>query len=637
MVLYSLQKHFLTIELYWQAAGNQWCLQVQIRQNLMSQTVLSRLAIFSAVLFVNLLTLNGLDDRRKSQGDEAAVSSRFSLLDSLGASANAFPIRQLPPTTLGARIDERRVTQTLFVNNSLALPTNAQNGSRDRPFRTIQQALSTARSSLLAGRGVRIIISPGTYREQLYLEGNGGNSGPLVIQAAAVGRVIISGADVFRSWKPVQGMPGVYQHTWRHNWGTIENPWREQFAQGKESAYPDFRREMFYINNRPLSQVLRAAALRPGSFFVDEAADRVLLRVPNGMNINAVTVEGAMRSVNQDFGILKLENLNNVVLRGLTITEGATAIWGAARLGGNNILIEDSNFDRNNGMGLTLTGDRITIRRTTANENGHAGIHKFGGTSILFENVEASWNGWKMKEWGYEDCSGAGIKFVDVRNTLVRSVKVVGNSYPGLWFDEGARNVTVDNVLAFANESAGFDWEISDNLRITRLYSVYNQFGWRSYDGSRVSLQNSVIAYNRSLQIFTANTERNYETENWTVRGVTIAADGLNRNLLWDTWPQSPGSFQANQNNTMDRFASTLRASSNVYFHPWLSAAFRKGSGSPLSLQQWRSYTGQEVGSQWNRIRVEATMASLKLDIQNKWGVSNTVQLGYHRRPRLPW
>ena len=536
----------------------------------------------------------------------------------------------------GAQIDESRVTKALYVDNTAIASALTGNGSQAQPFTAIQQALDMAKADLLSGTGVRVIIKPGVYREELYLEGNGGDNAPLIIESGGAGNVIISGADVFSDWQPVQGAPGVYQHTWTNDWGTIENPWRKEFGKGKEAAYPDFRRELFYLDGKPLSQSLSRASLRPGSFFVDEVADSVLLWAPTGVAINTVLVEGAMRSAHQDFGVLKTYKLNNLILRNLTVTQGGVAVWGATRLSGKNILIENCHFDRNNGAGLAVDGEQITIRGTTANENGHAGM-LLGSNAVLLEQSEASWNGWKMKEWGYEDCSGAGIKFVNSHNILVQNMKFVGNSYPGLWFDGGATNATAANVLALANDSAGFDWEISDNLKVSRLYSVYNKVGWLSFDGSRVDLEDSVITFNRSLQMFIDNTERPYDTENWTVRRVTIAADVSNQNLLWDTWPHEPGSYQVGANATIDKFSATLTASNNVYFHPSFAAAFRKGDGSPLTFSQWQSYTGQEVDSVWDQNKAKATIDGLKIAIEQQWGNPKSNGLGYHNYPPLPW
>ncbi len=541
-----------------------------------------------------------------------------------------------PPIVQGAQIDTSRVTKVLYVDNAFNNSALVASGSLEQPFPSIQQALNVAKVDVLSGIGVRVIIQPGVYREELYLEGNGSDNAPLIIEAGALGKVIISGADVFTGWQPVADAFGVYQHPWAYDWGQIENPWRKEFGQGKESAYPDFRREMFYLDGKPLSQSLSRAALHPGSFFVDETADSVFLSAPPGIDINSVLVEGAMRSANQDFGVFKTYQLNNLILRNLTITQGSVAVWGSTRLSGNNILIEDCHFDRNNGVGLAVNGEQITIRSSTANENGHAGMLLEGG-SLILEQSEASWNGWKMKEWGYEDCSGAGIKFFKSQNILVQDMKFVGNSYPGIWFDGGVTNATVDNVLALANDSTGFNWEISDNLRVSRLYSVYNKFGWTSFDGSRVDLKDSVIAFNRTLQMFTANTPRSYDTQGWTMHGVTIAADSGNQNLLWDTWPHESGSSPVGPDSTMDQFAGTFMASNNTYFHPSFDAAFRKGDGSSLSLSQWQSYTGQEVGSVWDRNKVNTTMDGLKIAIQEQWGDPKSNGLGYHNYPQMPW
>jgi hypothetical protein len=259
----------------------------------------------------------------------------------------------------------------------------------------------------------------------------------------------------------------------------------------------DLRKEGFYIDGKPLSQVRSAGALRPGRFWVDENNGRVVLYPPAGINLAAHLVEGAVRPGNNDFGVLKFFQVKNLVLRGLTVTGSASPFAGAVLMNkSTNVLIEDCHFDRNVGGGIDLPPSQVTIRRCTADENGYKGIGGFP-VGALIEDVQTNWNCWKAYELGFTNTfDAAGMKLGLARNVTIRRYKSVGNMFMGLWFDVFCQNVTVEKALLAGNREEGMNWEISDGLVVSELRSVYNTAGWVSFDGHNVRINK----LNRGLQ-----------------------------------------------------------------------------------------------------------------------------------------
>ena len=118
----------------------------------------------------------------------------------------------------GAQVDADSVAVTIYVD--AAKGDDAAPGIRGRPVRTLRQAAALARSALEAG-GVRLLLAAGTYREAVAIEPPA-TAGPLIIEGAKTGAVLISGSDDWSSaerWSPVPGRPGLLVAPWPRDWG----------------------------------------------------------------------------------------------------------------------------------------------------------------------------------------------------------------------------------------------------------------------------------------------------------------------------------------------------------------------------------------------------------------------------------
>jgi len=113
---------------------------------------------------------------------------------------------------------------------------NANDGSFERPLRTIQTALD------LMSAGDICLIHNGIYREEIMMNKSGEAAMPIVLKAAEGEHPVISGLDVLNlKWKPTE-INGVYVADYKNK--NIE----QIFANGKpllEARWPNVPRDKY--------------------------------------------------------------------------------------------------------------------------------------------------------------------------------------------------------------------------------------------------------------------------------------------------------------------------------------------------------------------------------------------------------
>jgi len=191
------------------------------------------------------------------------------------AAAATLPQTQATPVTIPA------TSIVLSVNQSSPVASDSNPGTSALPFLTIHGAAAQAVKNRDQGSGTLISIAPGVYREAIQIGPPASNttSAPIVFASAGQGPVVVSGADVWTNWQPVD--PVTYSAPWPYQWGLAPYPtgWQGQVV------LPDIvrRREMIFVDGIPLQQVLTQSALNYGTFFVDETAGIVYIRPTPGL------------------------------------------------------------------------------------------------------------------------------------------------------------------------------------------------------------------------------------------------------------------------------------------------------------------------------------------------------------------
>jgi hypothetical protein len=434
----------------------------------------------------------------------------------------------------GAVVDERNVQTTLYVMQGNAGASDSNDGSPAKPFKTISAAIRQAEKLLAQGQGVRVKIGPGTYRESaghIRTEG-AAKSALLVIEGSPDGKTVWSGSEVWPAtkWKDLGN--GLYAADWPYDWGNWSYQWETPrvlghraemvFAEGQLLRQVlleeyDYSRtgELIDHGNRKQSWNYRAfrqpqEALQPGSFGVaerDENGNKLYVRLPRGKSISDVRIEVATQRQAFRIGNTDLsEGKDGLVLRDLTIRGFASRtkdnqMENTVAFGGNtrNVLVERCRFEWNNGSGLPIGGQFITIRNSAFNYNGFGGIMGGASHSVL-ENNSTNFNNWRGTWGGQKGWWMGGVKMHESVNQTVRNHTSIGNLTGGFWYDVQCEHVRIDGLTSVLNDGDGLFIELSNGpFEIARLLAAGNS--GHAFDMSivgRFSLRDSVLYANRS-------------------------------------------------------------------------------------------------------------------------------------------
>ncbi|MEK7414625.1 MAG: sigma-70 family RNA polymerase sigma factor, partial [Planctomycetota bacterium] len=110
------------------------------------------------------------------------------------------------------------VGRTLLVDQRDPRAKDTNSGNMDAPLLTISAAMSQLKP------GDQLIIKGGTYRESVAITVSGTNEAPIRVSAATGERVIISGADPIRGWKPCTTNELAHPNHGNLRW--VDLPWK---------------------------------------------------------------------------------------------------------------------------------------------------------------------------------------------------------------------------------------------------------------------------------------------------------------------------------------------------------------------------------------------------------------------------
>jgi parallel beta-helix repeat protein len=309
------------------------------------------------------------------------------------------------------------------------------------PTQSIQTAVDSKPT------GTTFLLKAGTFREQTVNPKSGdtflGESG-----------TILSGARILTGWQQSGS-------TW---W--VGGQTQSSALYGEcQTAHPMCgRAEEVYRDGVRVEPVASANGVAPGRWFFDHVAQRIVVGDnPAGHLIETSTAARA-------FGGL----VDNVTIRGLTIEHYATpnqngTIQAGPRPGpqpdgGAGWLIEDVVVRRNHGVGVAM-GNRTTLRRVQANENGNLGIVGTSASGGLVDASEIAGNNTSGVESGW---SAGGAKWAgDYNDLTVQNTTARDNDGPGLWVDESCARSTFTGNTVTGNTTAGIAVEISYGAKIS--------------------------------------------------------------------------------------------------------------------------------------------------------------------------
>jgi len=362
---------------------------------------------------------------------------------------------------------------------------------------------------------------------------------------------------------------------------------------------------MVTVDGEVLQQVMAEESLSstPQSFWVDEDNDRLYLHVLSPPSEAEISVQDCL---------LSTQALSNLVLRNLTFTHGGSHLLGEGAVRfteGEHLLIDQCHFTKNNGNALSLRGrdqtegaltttfgiHHVTLRDTTLNGNGIAGLETYALENASLSEVESKYNNWRGNWVGFR-FGWVGSRLYRTHNALLESCYFDENLCRGLWFDYDNRDVTVRNSSFSHNRTNGMKFEVNAGPIVIENCQIDDnaEAGVTVTNTEGVSLVDCTLHRNRQSQIQIYSLEghflRDWESgasttvypRNWSVSGCSFENDASS--LFW----QTPDNTYA--------FWDTLVSEYNVY------AAFSSAGQAlfsvddvAISWSDWQLETGSQI------------------------------------------
>jgi hypothetical protein len=529
--------------------------------------------------------------------------------------------------------------ETVFRYVDGASGSDANPGTKAEPLRTIGAAVAIAEANNQQGLGTRVVIKPGIYRESLTVASTKNQTSmPMTFEAASSGTVFVSGAAQLTGWVVSQGNANVFTAPWAYQWGLCE------VDGGRAPLEQDIvrRREMFFVNGAPMTQVLsRGELIFPGMFYVDEAAGQVYLRPPAGTDMAAADIEAAVQPKLLGISAPSSTNLNGVVFRGITFMYANSCRKNAAVIvaGGTNILFDHDKFIWNNaqGLGFSQPAANITVQHTIANHNGSIGFQTFQLKNGLWSNIEASYNNWRGAQGAYYQWNSAGAHMFSDHGDIISGFKAIYNQTFSLHWDTDVENVTATNILSSRNLSGMYDEKSIGPISISNARLCYSKpmfyaHGFELRNAENISLTDSVIYDGQDSQIIVTGIEGGILVTNWET-GKT--SNLINRNFTFTGNTVSGFSGQTLFKDSIGgkdwtSFISTLNSDNNTWWNPAGSKQFIiavPDQGTTVDLNGWQNNTGRDLHSVFESPTTNpASQCAVNADAPDFWLVSDTGQ-----------
>jgi hypothetical protein len=249
--------------------------------------------------------------------------------------------------------------------------------------------------------------------------------------------------------------------------------------------------ETLFIDDQPLTRVMRKDDLVHGSFFFDLAASRIYIADdPHGRTVELATAAFAFAGY-----------ASGVFVNGVTIEKFASPAQRGAidAQNGRSWVIENCEIRWNSSAAISIGKDSI-VRNSKIHHNGQIGVTG-AGDSIRIEGNQISFNNTRGFSIGWE---AGGAKLSLANGVLFRANHVNDNAGPGLWCDGDCRNVVYEDNVVERNQDAGIFHEISFNAVIQNNVLRHNGMGsdgWFWGNDITIAASEGVEIHNNRLTV----------------------------------------------------------------------------------------------------------------------------------------
>ena len=389
--------------------------------------------------------------------------------------------------------------------------------------------------------------------------------------------------------------------------------------QGPPWITPDqqallFRKELIFVNGKALEQKLAKADLVPGSFYLDQAADKIYVRPAASYTLSAFN--SALVEVGTRNGpLLEIRRKHNLILKDFVLqhaigyprdggsfaTSVTTGGWG--HYDTRHLLAENILARWNGTQGLGFRANRYTtLRNCRAEYNGFGGF-LLSGADVLIEDCTALGNNWKGTRAGFTGDILAGAKAAELTRATFERFTSSQNHCMGLWLDVGSRDITIRNSTLTYNDSTGLYFEIFQGPALVENTRIAHNGGSAiaANEARGLTLRNNTF-FGNAAPTFSlglgSGRSGNYTDPDSGRTFAWASIDPTDYVLTGNTITQlSPGdTFFSPQNGQAHwtDFISSLRTSGNT----WLGGSptpFLKADGTSGTFADWRAITGGDA------------------------------------------
>lgn len=370
--------------------------------------------------------------------------------------------------------------KTLYVSQNHQNASDENDGSKDKPFKTINKAASVLQP------GETVMIESGIYREEIFpVNGGTGADKMCVYQSSPNANVVIKGSIVLKTenWKKGEGWrysknqnkQKTRNTIWQYDFdGKVfegYNPFgmlnlmhdREWLQYQKVNMNPHFkRRGTIFLNGVALQQVLLANELNDkdsGAFWVEHNGLRIHVKFPQNTEPKDYLIEATK---SEQIFVPKVYGLGYIAIKGIKFEQCGNGFPVPQRgmistNRGHHWIIEDCTISNANSVGVDMGSEmwgtvkqkekgHHVFRQNTVTNCGIAGLLGMGANNYLIEDNSFDNIGWQNAEQAWE--SGA-IKLHNAEHTLIRRNVFTNISFaPGIWLDYlSTKNVRVTKNL----------------------------------------------------------------------------------------------------------------------------------------------------------------------------------------------
>lgn len=383
----------------------------------------------------------------------------------------------------------------IYVDTNNPQARDANPGTQAQPLKTVSAGASRANA------GDTVWVSSGTYREYVYLPRSGTDaSHPITVRSMPGATVELKGSDVVTGWESSSGT------IWRKTNWTVNS--QQLFADGVplQQIGTTSPFNTIYWGTTPILPPTGTgtADMPPGSFFYDQAAKILYVRLADGSAPSAHTMEASTRNT-----ILSGADVSFIELHGLKFSHSNVSsvpyMMGMVNVSGQSWVIADCSFTYGDFAGLNITGNGHRILNNVCNHNGDVGISINGSDNahnwaayagrppqdLVLDGNETSSNNYRGFYVYYQS---GGIKAATSCNGVrISRHTALSNGGPGIWIDISCLNMTIERSV-LKNNTRGIEFEISDGGLIAN-----NLIAGNANQGIYVSASDSVTVINNTV------------------------------------------------------------------------------------------------------------------------------------------